>query len=153
MLVHEVGYDTAVSAQPGERFDKAVQAAASRAAESPDLGSPYIHGARRVFAKRFKFSVVYLMHEQEVVILAIAPFSRKPGYWRLRKSDAWPFAQHTAAQRRRQIRIALHRQPPRLRKSAWPPLARIGPSRHRGRPPCRSGHALTSAVRPLHAAG
>jgi len=46
MLVHEVGYDTAVSAQPGERFDKAVQAAANRAAESPDLGSPHIYGAR-----------------------------------------------------------------------------------------------------------
>jgi plasmid stabilization system protein ParE len=78
-LVHEVGYYTAV--------DKAIQSAAKRAAEFPDLGSPCFHGTRRVFPKKFKFSVVYMTHEQEVFILAIAPFSRKPGYWRLRKND------------------------------------------------------------------
>ena len=38
-LVHEVGYYTAVSPQLGERFDKAVQAAVQRAAESPGLGA------------------------------------------------------------------------------------------------------------------
>ena len=86
-LVHEVGYYTAVSAPLGERFDKAIQSAAKRAAEFPDLGSPYFHGTRRVFPKKFKFSVVYMTHEQELFILAIAPFRRKPGYWRLRKND------------------------------------------------------------------
>lgn len=86
-LVHEVGFYAAVSAQLGERFDKAVQAAVKRASESPDLGSPYFHGTRRVFPKKFKFSVVYLAHEQEVLILAVAPFSRKPGYWRSRRSE------------------------------------------------------------------
>ena len=86
-LVHEVSYYTAVSARLGERFDKAVQLAVKRAAESPDLGSPYFYGIRRVFPKKFKFSVVYLTQEQEIFILAIAPFSRKPGYWRLRAND------------------------------------------------------------------
>ena len=85
-LVHEVGYYTAVNPRLGERFDKAIQSA-KRAAEFPDLGSLYFHGSRRVFPKKFKFSVVYMTHEQEVFILAIAPFSRKPGYWRLRKND------------------------------------------------------------------
>ena len=86
-LVHEVGYYTAVNPRLGERFDKAIQSAAKRAAEFPDLGSPYFHGTRRVFPKKFNFSVVYMTHEQEVFILAIAPFRRKPGYWRLRKND------------------------------------------------------------------
>lgn len=86
-LVHEVGFYAAVSPQLGERFDKAVQSAAKRAAESPDLGSPYIHGTRRVFLKKFKFSVVYLANEQELIILAVAPFRRKPGYWRSRGVD------------------------------------------------------------------
>ena len=36
-LVHEVNYYTAVSRQLGERFDKAIQSAAIRAAEYPDL--------------------------------------------------------------------------------------------------------------------
>jgi toxin ParE1/3/4 len=86
-LVHEVGYYTAVSPQLGERFDKAVQAAVQRAAKSPGLGSPYFNGTRRVFPKKFKFSVVYLTYEQEVFILAIAPARRKPGYWRRRTND------------------------------------------------------------------
>ena len=86
-LVHEVGYYTAVSAPLGGRFDKAIQSAAERAAAFPDLGPPYFHGTRRVFPKTFKFSVVYMTHEQEVFILAIAPLRRKPGYWRLRKND------------------------------------------------------------------
>ena len=67
-LVHEVGHDTAVNPRLGERFDKAVQAAAKLAAEFPDLGSPYFYGTRRVLPKKFKFSVVYLTHEQELFI-------------------------------------------------------------------------------------
>ena len=87
-FLHEVRYFSLVSARLSERFDKAVQAAEVRAAETPDLGSPYKHGTRRVLLKKFKFSLVYLHSEQEVVILAIAPFRRKPGYWRARVRDA-----------------------------------------------------------------
>ena len=85
-LVHEVGYYSAVSPRLGERFDNAVQAAARRAAESPGQGSPYFYGTRRVFPGKFKFSVVYLTFEHEILILAIAPFSRRPRYWRSRRS-------------------------------------------------------------------
>ena len=35
-LVHEVGYYSAVNTLLGERFDKAIQSAAKRAAEFPD---------------------------------------------------------------------------------------------------------------------
>jgi toxin ParE1/3/4 len=59
-FVHEVDYYTAVSSSLGERFDVAVKAAVSLAAEFPDLGSPHHHGTRRVFPKKFPFSVVYL---------------------------------------------------------------------------------------------
>ena len=86
-LVHEVNYYTAVSRQLGERFDKAIQSAAIRAAEYPDLGSPFFYGTRRVLLKKFRFSVVYMASEDEILILAIAPFSRKPGHWRKRRND------------------------------------------------------------------
>ena len=84
-LVHEVSYYTAISRQLGERFDLAIQDAASRAAEFPDIGSPYFYGTRRVLAKKFRFSVIYLTSDDEIFILAIAPFRRRPGYWGKRR--------------------------------------------------------------------
>ena len=86
-LLHEVRFYTAISRRLGERFDKAVQHAEVLAAGFADAGSPYKHGTRRVFPKKFPFSVVYMTHEDEVLILAIAPFKRKPGYWRSRLND------------------------------------------------------------------
>ena len=83
-FLREVRYYTDISRRLGERFDKAVQAAEARAAESPEAGSPYLHGTRRSFPKRFPFSLVYLSSETEIFVLAVAPFRRKPGYWRSR---------------------------------------------------------------------
>jgi toxin ParE1/3/4 len=87
-LVHEVSFYTAISRSLGERFDRTVKTAVGRAAEFPDLGSPHVVGTRRVFPKKFPFSVVYIALENEVFIVAIAPDSRKPGYWQARVSDA-----------------------------------------------------------------
>ena len=50
----------------------------------PYIGSPYKHGTRRVFPTKFPFSVVYAVRETEIVILAVAHFKRRPGYWRER---------------------------------------------------------------------
>lgn len=83
-FLREVRYYTDISRRLGERFDKEVQAAEARAAESPDVGSVYLHGARRVFPRHFPFSLVYLTGDNEIFILAVAPFRRKPGYWRRR---------------------------------------------------------------------
>ena len=87
-LVHEVGFYTAISRRLGERFDKAVKSAVNLAAEFPDLGSPYFFGTRRVFPKKFHFSIVYISLGAEVFIVAVAPDSRKPAYWRSRLSAA-----------------------------------------------------------------
>ena len=81
---HEIHYFTAISRRLGERFDKAIQAAEVLVAGFPDLGSPYKHGARRVFSKKFKFPLVYVADENEILILAVASFRRKPGYWKSR---------------------------------------------------------------------
>lgn len=86
-LLHEVGYYAAVSRSLGERFDKAVKAAIERAVEFPDMGSPYLHGTRRVIPGKFHFSIVYLKLDEEIVIVAIAPDSREPGYRRVRVDD------------------------------------------------------------------
>lgn len=51
------------------------------------MGSAYEYGTRRYFPKKFPFSLVYVEGEAEIYILALAPDSRKPGYWRARRND------------------------------------------------------------------
>jgi plasmid stabilization system protein ParE len=86
-FLHQVRYYSAISRRLGERFDKAIQAAEDLIAEFPDIGSPFEYATRRVFPKKFKFSLVYIQFENEILILAVAPFLKKPGYWKTRRSD------------------------------------------------------------------
>jgi toxin ParE1/3/4 len=86
-LIHETLYYKGISTLLGERFATAVENAAKLAAEFPAMGSPYKYETRRHFPKKFPFSLVYVERETEVYVLALAPDSRKPGYWRTRKSD------------------------------------------------------------------
>ena len=83
-LAWEVQYYAKISPQLGERFATVVERALAIATEFPDMGSHYKYGTRRVFPKRFPFSVVYLHRSDEILVLAIAPDDRKPGYWRSR---------------------------------------------------------------------
>ncbi len=68
----------------GERFIAQVEAAVDVAAAMPGVGSPYLRGTRRVFAKDFPHSIVYRETSEGLVVLAVAPFRRKPSYWRNR---------------------------------------------------------------------
>ena len=87
-FLHEVAYFSTVSPRLGRRFDEAVQKAEALAAEFSDAGFPYKFGTRRVLPGKFKFSIVYVVHDDEIVVLAVAPFRRKPGYWKSRISAA-----------------------------------------------------------------
>lgn len=86
-ISHEALYYNAVSKVLAERFVKAVEDAAALASEFPAMGSKYKYRTRRYFPKKFPFSVVYLERPHEVYVLALAPFARKPGYWRSRRND------------------------------------------------------------------
>jgi len=68
----------------GERFLAQVEAAITLAASMPGIGSPYRQSTRRVFPKDFPHSVVYRETAEALIVLAVAPFRRKPGYWRHR---------------------------------------------------------------------
>lgn len=84
-LAAEARYYEEQSVGLGERFTLEVEAAVRLASAFPQIGSPYKHGTRRVFPRKFPFSVVYRELVSEIVVLAIAPFPRKPAYWRGRK--------------------------------------------------------------------
>jgi len=72
----------------GRRFVNEVEATIQIAAEFPEMGSPFKFGTRRVFPKKFPFSIVYRLYELEIVEVAVVPDARKPGYWRARRTNA-----------------------------------------------------------------
>jgi plasmid stabilization system protein ParE len=69
----------------GEKFNSQIDAAIQLAVSMPGIGSPHLHGTRRVFPKDFPHAVVYLEAADRLVIIAVAPFRRKPAYWQQRK--------------------------------------------------------------------
>lgn len=86
-LTAEAVYYESKSTGLGARFASEVEAATRIAAEFPEMGAPFKHGTRRVFPKKFPFSVVYRIQADEIIVLAVAPDARQPGYWRDRKSN------------------------------------------------------------------
>lgn len=75
---------TDINPMLGEAFTDSLEKALNLAREFPDMGSPYKYGTRRVFPKRFPHSLVYLHRNDEIFVVAVAPFKRKPAYWRAR---------------------------------------------------------------------
>ena len=87
-FLDSVAYYETVQIGLGERFRQSVEAAVELAASFPSAGSPHKHGTRRVFPKKFPFSIVYLTGDNEIVIFAVAHFKRRPGYWKSRGNDS-----------------------------------------------------------------
>lgn len=72
-LLNEIRYYTGISPKLGERLAIAVEQATQLASEFPDMGTAHKYGTRRVFPKKFPFSIVYIAREAEVYIVAVAP--------------------------------------------------------------------------------
>jgi plasmid stabilization system protein ParE len=86
-LLHEVAYYSSARAGTGIRFQAAVEASLQRAAQHPLGGAPSHKGTRSVLVKGFPFSIVYRASEAELLVVAIAPHRRRPGYWLARIGD------------------------------------------------------------------
>lgn len=87
-LVEQVSYYEDAQSGLGQRFATEIESAVSLAASHPSVGLKHRHGTYRVFTRRFPFSIVYTIQDSEIVVLAIAHFKRKPGYWRDRKRNS-----------------------------------------------------------------
>lgn len=86
-LRYEVSYYSAISAVLGRRLAEAVEEAVDLARSFPEIGVPYLQRTRRVFPKKFPFSIVYVDAGSEIYVVAFAPFRRKPGYWQARTKE------------------------------------------------------------------
>ena len=49
--------------------------------EHPVLGAIWRNGRRRLVMRRFPYSLIYNVVDQQLRILAVAHHSRRPGYW------------------------------------------------------------------------
>jgi plasmid stabilization system protein ParE len=68
----------------GERLDDAVQAAEDLIATYPKIGKSIGRRARRVDVHGFKYSLIYQLFPDSILVLAIAHDSRSPRFWRHR---------------------------------------------------------------------
>jgi plasmid stabilization system protein ParE len=84
-LLEQVAYYEGISPGLGARFLSEVVAALELAGKFPKSGAPYYAKTRRVFPKGFQFSIAYYESSTELIVLAVASFSRKPGYWQSRR--------------------------------------------------------------------
>ncbi len=80
----EVSWLEIQSSGLGVRLLVDVRNALRRIEEFPDLGSPRAQGCRWVLLSHFPFYLVYLVVEDQLIVLALAHQRRRPGYWRSR---------------------------------------------------------------------
>jgi plasmid stabilization system protein ParE len=83
-LLHETKYYEATRPDTGRKFREAVDEAFARIKRAPETGKTDEAGCRRVRIKGFPLSAVYREEEAEIVVFAIRPDAREPGYWHKR---------------------------------------------------------------------
>jgi hypothetical protein len=80
-LLHETRFYSATRPGTGIKFQQSVQWALDRIRQSPATGKCDEAGCRRMRIKGFPFSVVYRDEKEEIVIYALRPDAKDPGYW------------------------------------------------------------------------
>jgi toxin ParE1/3/4 len=65
----------------GRRLLGEVRRTSARLSELPSLGSQIRPGVRKLPMRTFRYSLVYSIDDQGILILALAHGSRRPDYW------------------------------------------------------------------------
>ena len=75
--------------QPGLdlRFITSVREVVDRILEEPARWRAFDEDVRRCFTHIFPYGILYTIERDYVLILAVAHCSRKPGYWKNRRSQ------------------------------------------------------------------
>ena len=68
----------------GDRFEQDLADSVSFVAEQPLSGKRLTDLVRKHRLRRFRYNIIYVIGEDELVIVAVAHFRRRPGYWRNR---------------------------------------------------------------------
>jgi toxin ParE1/3/4 len=80
-LLEAISYYDAKVNGLGDRFLAEVRAATKYIERYPEIAPVKDEGVRVKVLLRFPYSLMYVIGENELLILAIAHHSRRPGYW------------------------------------------------------------------------
>lgn len=50
--------------------------------KNPEVGSSFTKRTRRILLRRFPYSVIYIVEQKILVIVAVAHQRQRPGYWK-----------------------------------------------------------------------
>jgi plasmid stabilization system protein ParE len=76
-----VAYYEAIGSELGSSFSAAVENAISLIRQFPNAWPRLSATTRRCRTKRFPYGIIYRIRNDEIEILAVAHFSRRPNYW------------------------------------------------------------------------
>jgi plasmid stabilization system protein ParE len=68
-----------------ELFDRSLDDAVELLEGYPEAGRMHLWGTRRLVLKSVPYYLVYRIGLDEIVIVAVAHFKQRPGYWRGRR--------------------------------------------------------------------
>ena len=79
-------YNTEGGFEVGDEFAAEVDRVIERILRLPKIGHVWPgeagrHGVRRALLQRFPFALAYFVYDEQVVVVAIAHFSRAPDFW------------------------------------------------------------------------
>ena len=86
----ELGYLELRRKGLGRQFVREVRHAAGLIAQFPKSGEEIQPGIRRRLLRKFRYSLMYALEPEGVLILAVAHHSRRPGYWSERLGGGEP---------------------------------------------------------------
>lgn len=66
----------------GDRFAAEVRTALELIAEHPRIGFSLTRRVKKFQLRTFRYSVIYLRHLEEILVVAVAHHRRRPTYWR-----------------------------------------------------------------------
>jgi hypothetical protein len=89
-LADAVAYYNSIRSGLGDQLRDEVDSALDRIEFWPHAWERASRRARLCRTRRFRYAVVYVPREHEVVVVAVMHTSRRPGYWKGRLKDIGP---------------------------------------------------------------
>ena len=80
-LLREIGYLELQATGLGRQFFAEVRRAESLIAQFPESAPEIASGIRKRVLRKFRYSLIYSIEEEGVLVLALAHHSRRPDYW------------------------------------------------------------------------